>query len=64
MPTSDRLPSIETESASAWRGDNALYRRVAWHLMPILMLCYIVSNLDRVNISFAKVAMMSDLGFT
>jgi MFS family permease len=41
--------------------DGLLYRRVAWRLMPLLLLCYVVSNLDRINVSFAKLEMMSAL---
>lgn len=32
--------------------------------MPFLIICYIVSYLDRANISFAKLQFMNDLGFS
>jgi len=35
-----------------------------WRVVPFLLLCYIVSYLDRVNLSFAKLQFMQDLGFT
>jgi ACS family tartrate transporter-like MFS transporter len=38
-------------------------RRIQWRLLPFLGLLYIVSFLDRVNISFAKLTMNADLGF-
>jgi ACS family tartrate transporter-like MFS transporter len=38
-------------------------RRVAWRLIPFLLLCYVVSFLDRVNVSFAALQMNRDLGF-
>jgi ACS family tartrate transporter-like MFS transporter len=38
--------------------------RVTWRLLPFLLLLYIVSWLDRVNVSFAKLHMNSDLGFS
>lgn len=41
-----------------------VYRKVTWRLMPFLIICYIVSYLDRANISFAKLQFMSDLGFS
>lgn len=44
--------------------ENALYRKVAWRLMPLLLICYIVAYLDRVNVGFAKLQMMHDLGFS
>jgi len=46
------------------RDDGALYRRATGRLLPILIVCYVVSNLDRINISFAKLQMMSDLGLS
>jgi D-galactonate transporter len=41
-----------------------VYRKVIWRLMPFLTICYIVSYLDRANISFAKLQFMNDLGFS
>ena len=38
--------------------------RVTWRLLPFLLLLYIVSWLDRVNVGFAKLQMNSDLGFS
>ncbi|WP_343675802.1 MFS transporter [Paraburkholderia heleia] len=37
------------------------YRKVFWRLIPIFFACYIVSYLDRVNIGFAKLQMLSSL---
>jgi MFS family permease len=37
---------------------------VFWRLMPFLMLCYVVSYLDRVNIGFAKLQMLDELGLS
>src|SRR3954468_2716311 len=42
-------------------GERAL-RRIRWRLLPILGLLYIVSYLDRVNVSFAKLTMNSAIG--
>lgn len=38
-----------------------LYRKVAWRVLPLLLLGYIIAYLDRVNVGFAKLAMLSDL---
>ena len=38
--------------------------RAAWRLIPFMMLMYVASFLDRVNISFAALAMNHDLGFS
>jgi MFS transporter, ACS family, tartrate transporter len=37
-------------------------RRVRWRLLPFLCLLYIVSYLDRVNVSFAKLTMNAAIG--
>ncbi len=36
-------------------------RRVAWRLLPFLMICYFVSYLDRVNVGFAALQMVKGL---
>ena len=43
---------------------DALYSRIAWRLMPILFIGYIVAYLDRVNVGFAKLQMIGDLKFS
>lgn len=40
------------------------YRKVSWRLIPFLVLCYVVAYLDRVNVGFAKLEMLADLGFS
>lgn len=44
--------------------EEATYRKVTWRLAPLLMLCYVVAYLDRVNVGFAKLQMTSDLGLS
>ena len=34
-------------------------RRVALRLMPFLLLCYFISFLDRINVAFAALQMLS-----
>ena len=41
-----------------------LYRRVFWRIVPLLMLCYTVSYLNRINVGFAKLQMAATLGFS
>lgn len=43
---------------------DATYRKVLWRIMPFMMLCYVVSFIDRANIGFAKLHFMADLNFT
>jgi sugar phosphate permease len=44
--------------------ESRAYRKVTWRLLPFLMLCYVVAYLDRVNIGFARLEMLDDLGFS
>ncbi|MEO0319025.1 MAG: hypothetical protein RL404_2702 [Pseudomonadota bacterium] len=44
--------------------EEATYRKVAWRLIPLLLLCYVIAYLDRVNVGFAKLQMMDELGFS
>lgn len=41
-----------------------IYRKIAWRLIPFLMLCYVAAYLDRVNVGFAKLQMLNDLQFS
>src|SRR5215469_4449096 len=43
---------------------SALYSRINWRLLPLLIGCYMFAYLDRVNVGFAKLQMQSDLGFS
>jgi len=52
-------PNVTSINAS-----DALYSKVAWRIMPIVLLSYIIAYLDRVNIGFAKLQMMGDLKFS
>ena len=42
---------------------NAVYKKIAWRLMPVLFLAYIFAYLDRVNIGFAKLGMKEEVWF-
>jgi sugar phosphate permease len=44
--------------------ENGIVRRVAWRLVPFLILCYVVAYLNRVNLSFAALQMNKDLGLS
>src|ERR1700743_1398504 len=43
---------------------DSILKRAAWRLIPFMSLMYVVSFLDRVNISFAALRMNQDLGFS
>jgi ACS family tartrate transporter-like MFS transporter len=41
-----------------------LRRKVAWRIMPLVILLYLVAYLDRANVGFAKLRMARDLQFS
>lgn len=57
MPDLDWTPDERDEIARSAR------RKVAWHILPLLFLLYVVAYLDRANIAFAKLKMKDDLQF-
>ena len=44
--------------------EQATYKKLFWRLIPFLFLLYVIAFLDRVNVSFAKLQMGTDLGFS
>jgi MFS family permease len=44
--------------------EDATYAKVTRRMVPFLMLCYVVAYLDRVNVGYAKLEMLSDLRFS
>lgn len=51
------VPETSAEKAN-------VYRKIAFRIMPLLMACYVAAYLDRINIGFAKLHMLNDLGFS
>ncbi|BBA44871.1 MULTISPECIES: MFS transporter [Burkholderia] len=41
-----------------------LYRRIALRVIPFLFVCYVINFIDRVNIGFAKLQFLQDLGLS
>ena len=44
--------------------DSKLYARVSLRLIPFLFACYVCAYLDRVNVGFAKLQMLDELGWS
>ena len=43
---------------------DATYTKIAWRIMPFLVLLFVVAWLDRINVGFARLQMVKDLGFS
>jgi len=52
------------EAGAAAPDEGATFRKIAWRVVPLLFLGYIVAFLDRVNVGFAKLQMAADLEFS
>ncbi|QOL48442.1 MFS transporter [Massilia litorea] len=56
--------AVADSSAPALDIETRAYAKVMRRLVPFLMLCYLGAYLDRVNVGFAKLQMLSDLGWS
>lgn len=41
-----------------------IFAKVAWRLIPFLVFLFILAWIDRINVGFAKLAMLNDLQFS
>ena len=57
-------PAGLTTALTASPAEDALYSKVAWHLVPILLIAYIIAFIDRVNVGYAQLQMKDALGFS
>src|SRR5690625_3345193 len=57
-PDAVSTTSVETDDT------DKIYNRLTWRILPLLCVCYVAAYLDRVNISFAKLQMQSELAFS
>ena len=60
------MSTVAISAGTPFDGDilETAYTRIFWRLIPFLMILFIISWIDRVNIGFAKLQMLSDLGFS
>lgn len=61
---SSTLGATRVVSTPAQLDELLLYRRVAWRIMPLAIICFLFSYFDRINISFAKTQMQAELGLS
>ncbi|WMY72523.1 MFS transporter [Buttiauxella selenatireducens] len=45
-------------------GSDRVFKKIAWRLLPLLVLCYFAAFLDRVNVGFAALTMRDDIGLS
>jgi MFS family permease len=56
--------SVATVASPEMAQDEQLIRRVWWHIMPLILVTYLVSVIDKMNVSFAKLQMVHQIGLT
>jgi D-galactonate transporter len=57
--------NAETANAAAAAVDaDAIYSRIARRIIPVLILLFVMAWMDRVNVGFARLQMLRDLGFS
>jgi D-galactonate transporter len=59
-----QLQSGSGSPMAANAADDALFSKVSWRLLPLLIICYIIAFLDRINIGFAQLQMKQSLPFS
>jgi len=52
------------ESPSGRIVEDAVFRRISWGVMPLILIAYICAFLDRINIGYAQLQMKQDLAFS
>jgi nitrate/nitrite transporter NarK len=57
------MSTAETVIATA-AADDAVYKKISYRIIPLLIICFIVGYYDRVNIAFAKLQMQQELKFS
>jgi len=54
------ISRTSTPDEARWR----VYNKIAWKIMPLMLIGYTLAALDRVNVAFAKLQMAPELGLT
>ncbi len=56
--------TVPHRAAATPTSEDATYAKVTLRIIPFLFICYVAAYLDRVNVGFAKLQMLSDLKFS
>ena len=57
------MTTAYTSTAVAADDSGDVYKKAYWRLLPLILICYLVAYLDRVNVGFAKLQMLDALKF-
>src|ERR1700760_870651 len=59
-----RMAQSTAQTVTIDSAEQAVMSKIAWRLVPFLMLCYFIAFVDRVNAGFAALQMNHDIGLT
>ncbi|WP_233859122.1 MFS transporter [Paraburkholderia sp. HD33-4] len=52
------------ENPANQTAEDAVFRKISWRVMPLILIAYICAFLDRINIGYAQLQMKQDLAFS
>ena len=64
MATTNSIDLSDTATAASEADEKRIFARIAWRILPLLTLAYIVNFLDRTNVGFAALTMNREIGLT
>ena len=56
--------SLSPAGVSETTEEDAIYRKINWRIVPIILFAYILVFLDRINVGFTQLQMKQDLDFS
>ncbi|WP_341316363.1 MFS transporter [Paraburkholderia sp. IMGN_8] len=56
--------AVFVESSTDQIVEDAVFRKIGWRVMPLVLIAYIFAFLDRINIGYAQLQMKHDLAFS
>ncbi|KAG8148722.1 MFS transporter [Burkholderia catarinensis] len=63
LASDDYSVAAAAVTANPTEAARALDRRIAWRIVPLAVIGYVIAQIDRTNVAFAKLQFMSDLAF-
>src|SRR5690349_1570066 len=56
------MPNRQTAAAQAEQ--DAVWSKISWRIVPVILIAYMMAFLDRINVGYAKLTMQQDLRFS
>jgi D-galactonate transporter len=57
-------PGLTGTGAAPQAEEDAVWSKINWRIVPIILIAYIMAFLDRINVGYAKLTMQQDLQFS